>query len=219
MPVPVEDAGGGQHAGGYREHLSRAARVNFYLRILFSLFALIHAGFGPGLLLRFPASGGDSLVAIEPLAQFYAFRPVIYALLFIALVCVLAALCSRAIILFEAEFAEDASASDSAAERSRYLRLLQPSPTPFVLSGNITVDLTIFSAALLAYSFWVVVMAETAPPALTGYQAVGIVLGSYGLFAALIIVGLVWRSAARRLRRLCRSSNPVSDARPPAPAP
>jgi hypothetical protein len=200
MPVPVENAGGGQHAGGYREHLSRAARVNFYLRILFSLFTLIHTGFGPGLLLRFPASGGD--VAIEPLAQFYAFRPVIYALLFVAMVCVLAALCRRATILFEAEYAEDARESDSAEERGRYLRLLRPSPTPFVLSGNVAVDLTIFAAALLAYSFWVVVMAETAPPGLTGYQAAGIVLGSYGLFAALIIIGLSWFSAARRFRRL-----------------
>ena len=212
MPVPVENAGGGQHAGGYREHLSRAARVNFYLRVLFSLFTLIHTGFGPGLLLRFPASGG--YVVIEPLAQFYAFRPVIYALLFIALVCVLAALCRRATILFEAEFAEDASVSDSTEERGRYLRLFRPSPTPFVLSSNIAVDLTIFVAALLAYSFWVVVLAETAPPGLTGYQAAGIVLGSYGLFAALIIMGLSWFSAARRLHRLAGDGK--QEEKPPA---
>jgi hypothetical protein len=202
MPVPIEDTSGGQRAGGYREHLSRVARANFYLRILFSLATLVHAGFGPGLLLRFPTSGGN--LAIEPLAQFYAFRPVIYALLFVALVCVLAALCRRATILFEAEFALDSVTSDSTDERGRYLHLLRPSPTPFVLSGNTAVDLTVFAAALLAYSFWIVVLAETSPPALTGYQAAGIVLGSYGLFAALIITGLVWFSAARRLRRLAK---------------
>ncbi len=214
--MPTDDADRDRAAGGYREHLSRAARVNFYLRVLFSVFTLIYTGFGPGLLLRFPASGGFD---IEPLAQFYAFRPVIYALLFIALVCVLAALCGRATILFEAEFAEDSRASDSVEERGRYLRLLRPSPTPFVLSGNVAVDLAVFVAALLAYSFWVVVMAETAPPAVTGYRAAGIVLGSYGLFAALIIMGLSWFSAARRLRRLARGSRPGSDPQPLTPNP
>jgi len=34
------------------------------------------------------------------------------------------------------------------------------------------------------------------------HQAAGIVLGSYGLFAALIITGLVWFTSARRLGRL-----------------
>jgi len=205
MPVPIEDTSGGQRAGGYREHLSRVARANFYLRILFSLATLVHAGFGPGLLLRFPTSGGN--LAIEPLAQFYAFRPVIYALLFIALMCVLAALCRRAAILFEAEFTEDVRAAGSTEERGRYLLLLRPSPTPFVLSGNIAVDLTIFVVALLAYSFWVVVLAETTLPGLTGYQSAGVVLGSYGLFAALIITGLVWFSTARRLRQLAAAGS------------
>jgi hypothetical protein len=138
MPIPEETAGRGLQAGEYREQLGRAARATFYLRVLFSTFLLIHAGFGPGLLLRFPVTSVG--VTIEPLAQFYAFRPVIYALLFVALVCVLAALCRRATGLFEAEFAEDTGPADPGAEQKRYLKLLRPSPTPFVLSGNIAVD-------------------------------------------------------------------------------
>ena len=182
-----------------REHLGRAARATFYLRVAFSLALLVHAGFGPGLLLRFPLTGS---LAVEPVAQFYTFRPVIYALLLVALVCVLAALCQRAVGLFEAEFAEDTAHAASAEARLRYLRLLRPSPTPFVLSGNIAVDTVIVGVALLAYSFWIVILAETTPPNMSGYQAAGIVLGSYGLFAALIITGFVWFSAARRLNRL-----------------
>jgi hypothetical protein len=184
---------------GFREHLGRAARATFYLRILFSVALLVHAGFGPGLLLRFPLTGS---MAVEPVAQFYTFRPVIYALLLVALVCVLAALCRRAAVLFEAEFAEDTVPPVSAGARDRYFRLLRPSPTPFVLSGNIAVDTIIFGLALLAYSFWVVILAETTPSNLSGHQVAGIVLGSYGLFAALIITGLVWFSSACRLSRL-----------------
>jgi hypothetical protein len=211
MPIPEETAGRGLQAGEYREQLGRAARATFYLRVLFSTFLLIHAGFGPGLLLRFPVTSVG--VTIEPLAQFYAFRPVIYALLFVALVCVLAALCRRATGLFEAEFAEDTGPADPGAEQKRYLKLLRPSPTPFVLSGNIAVDLTIFVAALLAYAFWIVILAETAPSDMVGYQVGGIVLGSYGLFAALIITGLVWLSTARRLRRLARDGSKEADPR------
>jgi hypothetical protein len=194
MTVPSESSG-----DGFREHLGRAARATFYLRVLFSLALLIHAGFGPGLLLRFPLTGS---MAVEPVAQFYTFRPVIYALLLVALVCVLAALCRRAVVLFEAEFAEDTAHPVSRGARDRYLRLLRPSPTPFVLSGNIAVDAVICGVALLAYSFWIVILAETTPPNMSGYQAAGIVLGSYGLFAALIITGLVWFGSARRLGRL-----------------
>ncbi len=183
----------------FREHLGRAARATFYLRVLFSLALLVHAGFGPGLLLRFPITGSSPF---EPVAQFYAFRPVIYALLLVTLVCVLAALCRRAVGLFEAEFAADTAQPDSGGTRVRYLRLLRPSPTPFVLSGNVAVDLMILSAALLAYSFWIVILAETTPKTMSGYQIAGIVLGSYGLFAALIVTGLVWFNSARRLSRL-----------------
>lgn len=217
MPAPEDSAARGPQTGGYREQLGRAARATFYLRVLFSMFLLIHAGFGPGLLLRFPVTGIG--VAIEPLAQFYAFRPVIYALIFTALVCVLAALCRRAIGLFEAEFAEDAEPADPGGEQKQYLRLLRPSPIPFVLSGNIAVDLTVFVASLFAYSFWVVILAETAPSDLSGYQVGGIVLGSYGLFAALIITSLVWFNSARRLRRLGRRSSAGSDPRSPTPDP
>lgn len=182
-----------------REQLGRASRATFYLRVLFSLALLVHAGFGPGLLLRFPLAGS---VAVEPLVRFYAFRPVIYAMLLVGLVCVLAALCRRAVGLFEAEFAEDEARPASAAERARYLRLLRPSPTPFVLSGNTAIDLTILLVALSVYSFWVVILAETAPREMGRSQVAGIVLGSYGLFAALIITGFAWYHAARRYRRL-----------------
>jgi hypothetical protein len=193
VPVP------GDNSDGFREQLGRAARAAFYLRVLFSLALLVHAGFGPGLLLRFPLTGS---MAVEPVAQFYAFRPVIYALLLVALVAVLAALCRRAVGLFEAEFAEDTAPPVSVNARDRYLRLLRSSPMPFVLSGNVGVDAVIFGAALLAYSFWVVILAETTPPDMSRYQVAGIVLGSYGLFASVIIAGLVWFSSARRLRRL-----------------
>jgi hypothetical protein len=193
--------------GGFREHLGRAARATFYLRVLFSVALLVHAGFGPGLLLRFPLTGS---MAVEPVAQFYAYRPVIYALLLVALVAVLAALCRRAVGLFEAEWgllgplplAEDTASPAADDRRERYLRLLRPSPTPFVLSGHIAVDLVIFGAALLAYSLWIVILAETTPPNMSGYQVAGIVLGSYGLFASVIITGLVWFNATRRLSRL-----------------
>jgi hypothetical protein len=194
-------------SGGFREHLGRAARATFYLRVLFSLALLVHAGFGPGLLLRFPLTGSNS---VEPIAQFYAFRPVIYALLLVALVAVLAALCRRAVRLFEAEWdllvplslAGDTADPAADGRRERYLRLLWPSPSPFLLSGHIGVDLVIFGAALLAYSFWILILAETTPANMSGSQVAGIVLGSYGLFASLIITGFVWFSATRRLSRL-----------------
>ncbi len=199
---------------GFREQLGRAARATFYLRILFSVALLVHAGFGPGLLLRFPLTVS---MAVEPVAQFYTFRPVIYALLLVALVAVLAALCRRATGLFEAEWglfgplalAEDTANPVSAGARDRYLSLLRPSPTPFVLSGNVAVDTVIFGVALLAYSFWIVILAETTPRDMSGHQVAGIVLGSYGLFAAMIITGVVWFTAARRLNRLRVSSQTV----------
>ncbi|HTW92398.1 MAG TPA: hypothetical protein VMH22_11895 [bacterium] len=182
----------------FREQLARAARSTFYLRIVFSSALLALAGFGPGLLLRFPIAGS---FAAEPLVQFYAVRPVIYALLLVAVVCVLAVLCRRAVNLFEAEFAP-CTAQPGSSERERVLRLLRPSPCPFVLSGNVYVDLVIFGAALLAYSFWVVILAETAPPEVPGNQAISITLGSYGLFASVIVAGVVWMGSSRRLRQL-----------------
>ena len=205
MSVSTQSA---SHA--FREHLGRAARATFYLRILFSLLLLVVAGFGPGLLLRLPLTGS---VTTAPVAQFYAARTVIYALLLVTLVCVLAVLCRRAVGLFEAEFIEDTARSAPGDERERYFRLLRPSPSPFVLSGNVAVDLIIFGAALIAYSFWVVFLVETAPPDLSGHQAAGITLGSYGLFASLIITGVVWVGSARRLRRLTPVQPPRSDER------
>ena len=193
MSAPAENS------TGFREHLGRAARATFYLRILFSIALLVHAGFGPGLLLRFPLTGSSSF---EPIALFYAYRPVIYALLLVALVAVLAALCRRAVGLFEAELTEDTAQPQSGVSRERYLRLLRPSPSPFVLSGQIIVDSVILVVALLAYSFWIVILAETTPANMSGYQVGGVVLGSYGLFASLIITGFVWFSAAHRLGRL-----------------
>ena len=69
-----------QSASGFREGLGRAARATFYLRVGFSVLFLVYAGFGPGLLFRVPATGAG--LAYEPLARFYSFRPVVYALLF-----------------------------------------------------------------------------------------------------------------------------------------
>ncbi|MBM3331881.1 hypothetical protein FJY68_08535 [candidate division WOR-3 bacterium] len=185
--------------GVFREHLARAARATFYLRVLFSLALLFHAGFGPGLLLRFRLTGCGS---VEPVAQLYAFRPVIYAYLHVALVAVLGALCRRAVGLFEAEYLQDTAHEVARGGRESDLRLLRISPRPFVLSSHIAVDTVIFSAALLAFSFWIVILAETTPANMLSYQVAGIVLGSYGLFASLIIMGLVWFNAARRLARL-----------------
>ncbi len=199
----------------FREHLGRAARANFYLRILFSLLLLVVAGFGPGLLFRLPLTGS---FAVEPVAPFYAARTVIYAMLLVTLVCVLAVLCRRAVRLFEAEFLIDTAHPGSSDERARYLRLLRPSPSPFVLSGNVVIDLIIFGAALAAYSFWVMLLVETAPPDLTGHSAAGITLGSYGLFASLIITGVVWFGSSRRLKRLIAGQPSTgSEQRPAAP--
>jgi hypothetical protein len=185
-----------------REHLNRAARLVSYLRVFFSLLLLVHTGFGPGLLLRFPSSGA---VSFEPLAQFYMYRPVVYALLVVALVSVLAVLCRRASDLFVAEFQADESGSGP-HERREYVRVFQPSPAPFVLSGNVAVDIAVLVSALAAYCFWVLLLAESVPAGFSGYQAAGVVLGSYGLFAVVIVTGLVWWGCARRFRALVRQS-------------
>jgi hypothetical protein len=186
---------------GFRESLSRASRATFYLRIGFSVLFLVYAGFGPGLLFRTLATAN---VGYEPLARFYSFRPVIYSLLFVAFACVLATLARRAVDLFAAEFGEDVGFGASGAHRDRYVHYLKPSPLPFVLSGNTPIDLMIMLVALVGYAFWVVVLAESAPPGIGGYQVAGIVLGSYGLFAALIITGLVWFGSVRRIRAITR---------------
>jgi hypothetical protein len=201
MPVPSDPAGERRPAG-FRESLGRASRATFYLRVGFSVLFLVYAGFGPGLLFRTVATGAN--VGYEPLARFYSFRPVIYALLFVAFACVLATLARRAVDLFAVEFGEDVGFGAANSDRDRYLHYLKPSPLPFVLSGNTPIDLMIMLVALVGYSFWVVVLAESAPAGIGGYQIAGIVLGSYGLFAVLIITGLVWFGSARRIRAISR---------------
>ena len=185
-----------------RDELTRAVRFNAYLRILFSLVLLAYAVFGPGLLLRFPSTGN---IGLEPLSQFFAFRPVIFALLFVALISVLAALARRATELFEAKAQADIGTAVSLEDRKSYLRHLHPSVFPFVLSGQSLIDGVIFVVALVAYSFWVVLLVETTPSGMGAYEVVGVVLGSYGLFASIIIVGLVWLGAARKTGALRRA--------------
>jgi hypothetical protein len=189
---------------GYRWQLDRAISANTYLRVFFSTLLLLYAVFGPGVLLRFPASGGG--VGFEPVSRFYAFRPVLYALMFVVLVCVLAALAKRALDLFEATLAVDTTEATGVSERDRYIRRLKPSPLPLVLSGHGLVDLLILGAILVAYSFWIVLLVETIPPGMGGYAVAGIVLGSYGLFGAMIVCLWVWLALTARGRRLLRGT-------------
>jgi hypothetical protein len=197
-------------SASFREELTRAVRFNAYLRILFSTALLAYAVFGPGLLLRFPVAGGN--VNLEPLAQFYAFRPVIFALLFIALVSVLAALTRRAVELFEAKVTEELGVSMPAHDRESYVRHFHPSTFPFVLSGQMPIDIPIFIVALVAYSLWTILLVETTPAGMGAHEVVGIILGSYGLFASLIAVALVWADAARRVRAIRNRPGPERPA-------
>ncbi|MEO0080472.1 MAG: hypothetical protein ABIK44_07340 [candidate division WOR-3 bacterium] len=202
VPEPLTEAVAAAIRSGYRWELDRAIRTNTYLRVLFSVLLAGYAGFGPGVLIRFPASAGG--VGYDAVSRFYAFRPVLFALMFVALVCVLAALARRAVVLFEAALAEDTTEATTIAERDRYIRHLRPSPFPFVLSGSILVDLLIYVVILLAYGVWTVILVETVPFGMGAYQIVGVVVGSYGLFAAMIITGLVWSGLAARMKRLIR---------------
>jgi hypothetical protein len=172
-----------------REELSRLSRVTMYLRVIFSIIMLAFASFGPGILLRFPFAGPG--VTLGPMSQFYAFRPVIFALLLAALSCVLGALARRAVELFRV------LCTDTPQPGRRYLR---PAAFPFVLSGSTVIDTLVFIVVLAAYSFWVVVLVETTPVVLVGYQTTGIVMGSYGLFATAIVMGYSWRDTLRRIR-------------------
>lgn len=184
-----------QPGSSYRWELDRTLRTNAYLRVFFSCALLLYCAFGPGILIRFPLTAEQPQA--EPLVHFYAFRPAIFALVFAALACVLAALAQRGQALFEAVLAVD-----KPREPMDYLRHLSPSPFPFVLSGNLVVDFIVFTVALAAYVFWVVLLVETTPPTLQAYQIAGIVLGSYGLFATVIVVMYVWANLVRRRRRL-----------------
>lgn len=185
---------------GYRWQLDRAVQTNTWSRLLFSTALLLYTVFGPGILLRFPSSGGG--VGFEPVSRFYAFRPVLYALGFIAMVSVLAVLARRAVLLFELVLAADMTETTSPSERERYVRHLQPSTLPLLLSGSRLVDLLILLALEVGYAFWILLLVATIPPGLRVYGVVGVVIGSYGLFASIITCVSVWVSLNARLRRL-----------------
>jgi hypothetical protein len=202
----MSEVASGAIRSGYRWELDRAIRTNNYLRVFFSTGLLIYAGFGPGLLIRFPVSVGG--VSLEAVAKFYAFRPVIFALLFVALACVLAALARRALLLFERALDEDTE--QQPGQRRRYIADLRPPAFPFVLSGHIMVDLSIAVATLVAYGFWVILLVETIPLGMGVYQTTGIILGCYGLFGSLIVTAFVWYGLARRVRRLAREADRLS---------
>lgn len=194
----MAEAASGAIRTGYRWELDRAIRTNNYLRVFFSTGLLIYCGFGPGLLIRFPVPVGG--VTLDAVSKFYAFRPVIFALLFVALACVLAALARRAQLLFERALDEDTGQSPE--ERRRYVADLKPPAFPFVLSGHTMVDLAIAVASLVSYAFWVILLVETIPMGMAVYQTVGIVLGCYGLSGGLIVTAFVWFGLARRSRAL-----------------
>lgn len=198
---------------GYRLGIERAIRINSYLRVFFSALCVLYAGFGPCLLFRFPGGAGSS--GIDAATRFYAFRPVLFALVFAALACVLAALARRAAELFAVALAEDTDEATRPAERDRYIRQLFPSPLPFAISGQVAIDLPILLVVIGAYSFWVVMLVDTVPAGLGGFRVAGMVLGSYGLFATVIAFAFVWFGLAERRRGLRRRVEPPQP-QPPA---
>lgn len=206
----MSDAASAAIKSGYRWELDRAIRTNNYLRVFFSTMVLGYCAFGPGLLIRFPTA--VSGVRLSTVTQFYAFRPVIFSLVFVALCCVLAALARKSQFLFEEAFYEDTGDDTTAERRTQYLDNLMPSPFPFVLSGNLLVDAAIFFVTLVAYSFWVVLLVETIPEVMGTHQVIGIVLGSYGLFGGLIITASIWVGLARRARLLFRENSATDPA-------
>lgn len=214
VPPALSDTVAAAIKSGYRWELDRAIRTNTYLRVFFSVMMLVYSGFGPGVLMRFPVSVGG--VRIDAVTQFYAFRPVIFALIFVSFVCVLAALARRANLLFEAAFAEDFESEGSPEVRDKYLKNLKPSLFPFVLSGSILVDVLIFVVALAVYGFWVVLLVETIPQGLGGHQIAGVVLGSYGFFAAIIIFSSIWSGllVKSRTAKARQRSAETSDRKP-----
>ncbi len=211
VPPSLAQTAGAAIRNGYRWELDRAVRANAYLRVFFSVMLLVYCSFGPGLLMRFPVSIGG--VQLETVSRFYAYRPVVFALVFVALVCVLAALARRSLDLFAAALAEDTVCGQEPVNRELYVRNLTPSPFPFVLSGSLMVDVAVFVIALLAYCFWVVLLVETIPLGMMSYEVVGVVLGAYGLFAGLIVTGFIWGGLARRDRALRRVRSGAEDRR------
>ena len=216
MSVPPELSAVASAAirNGYRWELDRAIRANAYLRVFFSVMLLMFAGFGPGLLMRFPVSVGG--VRLDTVSQFYAYRPVVFTLVFVALVCVLAALARRAFEFFRAALEEDTGAAGG--ERERYIRHLKPGSFPFVLSGNLVVDGVISIVVLIAYCFWVVILVETIPLGMISYQVVGIVMGAYGIFGAIIVTVFIWAGLAARGRRLLAAPSGAVPTESPPPA-
>lgn len=192
---------------GLRWQLDRVMQTNSYLRVFFSGLLLIYAVFGPATLLRFPTSAGGT--TFDSASRFYASRPVLYSIAFIAIFVVLGALARRSFDLFETALVLDTTESTTIAERDRYLRLLMPSPLPFNLSGQHIVDLSVLVVVLAAYVFWVLFLVGTVPPGMGAYGTVGVVIGSYGLFAALITTGIVWANTRDRIRRLKRSPQTI----------
>jgi len=209
-PPDLAETIGGAMRSGFRWELDRALRANAYLRVFFSSALLFYCAFGPGLLIRFPIVLSEPYIA--PLSQFYAFRPAIFALGLAALSCVLAALARRGQELFEVALAEDGP-----SDPGRYIRNLRPSPLPFVLSGNLTVDFIVFCIALAAYVFWVILLVETTPLVLQVYQGVGVVLGSYGFFASVIVIAFVWAGLARRIRGIMAGRKVAGVPEKPSP--
>jgi hypothetical protein len=203
VPRDISDTASAAIRSGYRWELDRAIRTNSHLRVFFSTAVLIYCGFGPGLLIRFPVSVGG--VSLETVSQFYAFRPVIFSLIFVSLACVLAALARRGLLLFEQALEEDLKDDPCPGSCRRYVENLKPSAFPFVLSGNMMVDTAILFVSLVAYVFWVILLVQTIPLGMGTYQVVGVVLGSYGLFGGIIVMGFVWAGLVRRGRKLIDS--------------
>ncbi len=216
VPPQLTTAVGTAIKNGYRWELDRTMRANAYLRVFFSVILLVFSGFGPGLLMRFPVSIGG--VRLDTVSLFYAYRPVIFALIFMALVCVLAALSRRAFVLFGAALEEDIEDGETPEGRRRYIRHLKPSSYPFVLSGNLAVDSVISAVVLVAYCFWIVVLVETIPLGMLSYQTVGIILGAYGFFGAVIIMVFIWAGLAARGRRLLAAPAAVNRREDDRPA-
>ncbi len=210
VPGPVDGS-----ASGYRRELDRATRTNDYLRVFFSVVLLGYCVSGPGLLIRFPSSFLEG-VRLDTLTQFHGYRPAIFALVFLSLSCVIAALAHRAFFLFDEAIREDLPSDSPPALRERYVRNLQPSPFPFVLSGHAFVDGAIFFVTLVAYSFWVLLLVEMIPTGLGTHQVVGIVLGAYGLFGTLIVVVPVWIGLLRRRRQMLERPVSAAGSKPPA---
>ncbi|MFO7675291.1 MAG: hypothetical protein R6X12_03105 [bacterium] len=205
MPPAEEGPPPAPAPGILTARIAEAARTTSYLRVLFSVALLVYAAFGPGLLIRFPFFLEGA--RISAIAWFHGFRPAIFALVFVSLIGVLAALARRALLLFEEQVL-----GDCPGDRVRYIRNLAPSPFPFVLSGNVQVDVAVFVIIAVAYCFWAFLLVEAVPAGMGNPQIAGVVLGTYGLLGGLIVLIAVWSGLSRRLRRLTAQADPARPA-------